>query len=110
MPDDIYDLNDHVRDIVGIDRLIHEPARLVICAILYAVKNADFIYLLQQTKLTRGNLSSHLAKLEKSGYIEIEKTYSGKIPRTICQMTGTGREAFTIYREHLKQAAQSLPE
>jgi len=110
MPNENYDLSDDVRDLVSIDRLIHEPARLVICAILYAVKNADFLYLLHQTGLTRGNLSSHLSKLEKGGYINIEKTYHGKVPRTICQMTETGREAFDIYREHLKRATRILPE
>lgn len=109
MTDETFELNDHVRDLVDIDRLIHEPARLVICAILYAVKRADFIYLLHQTGLTRGNLSSHLAKLEKNDYIVIEKTYAGKVPRTICQMTDIGREAFKTYRDNLNRAAQSLP-
>ncbi len=109
MAEDSYALADHVRDMVGIDRLIHEPARLVICAVLYAVKRADFLYLHKQTGLTRGNLSFHLSKLEDSGYIAIEKTYNGKIPLTICSMTATGRRAFAAYRDNLKRAAQKLP-
>lgn len=100
---------DHLRGMVDIDRLIHEPARLVICAVLYAVKRADFLYLHHETGLTRGNLSFHLSKLEDNGYIAIEKTYDGKIPRTICRMTAAGRRAFDAYRESLQRAAQSLP-
>jgi DNA-binding transcriptional ArsR family regulator len=60
-------------------------------ATLYLVKKADFLYLLGQTDLTKGNLSSHLAKLEEAGYVEIEKTYCGKIPITVCRLTKKGR-------------------
>jgi len=82
-----YTLHEDIREVVDIDRLIHEPSRMVICAVLYAVKSADFLYLARQTGLTKGNLSSHLSKLEKSDYIEIKKTFDGKIPRTTCSMT-----------------------
>ena len=92
----------NLQDVIGVDRLIHEPARLVIVAILFAVEQADFLYLLHETGLTKGNLSSHLSKLEDAGYIAVEKTYDGKIPRTTCQLTDAGRAAFGEYREHLK--------
>jgi DNA-binding MarR family transcriptional regulator len=82
----------------GIDRLIHEPARLVIATILNAVESADFLYLQRETGLTKGNLSAHLAKLEEAGYATIEKTYRGKIPLTILRLTDKGREAFRGYR------------
>ena len=85
-----------------VDRLIHEPARLVIMAILSAVESADFLYLKREAGLTKGNLSSHLSKLEAAGYVNIEKTYDGKIPLTICRMTDTGRNAFEVYRAQLK--------
>jgi len=88
--------------IEGIDRLIHEPARLIIMTILNAVESADFLYLQRETGLTKGNLSSHLAKLEAEGYIEIEKTYKGKIPLTICRLTEAGRSAFGRYRAQWK--------
>jgi DNA-binding transcriptional ArsR family regulator len=81
-----------------IDRVIHEPARLVIMTILNAVEYADFLYLLGETGLTKGNLSVHLSKLEEEGYVEIEKTYRGKIPMTICRLTDAGRSAFGRYR------------
>lgn len=89
--------------IVDVDRLIHEPARLTILAILYALESADFLYLQNETGLTKGNLSSHLSKLEEAEYIEIEKTYRGKIPLTIYRLTENGRLAFENYRKQLKQ-------
>ena len=91
-----------IRSLVDIDRLIHEPARLMIIAILYAVESADFLYLKRETELTKGNLSSHLSKLEEAGYVEIEKTYKGKVPLTICNLTEKGRQAFANYRKQMK--------
>jgi DNA-binding MarR family transcriptional regulator len=82
----------------AIDRMIHEPARLIIVTILNAVESADFLFLQRETGLTKGNLSAHLAKLEAEGYISIEKTYNGKIPLTICRLTEDGRSAFGRYR------------
>jgi len=81
-----------------LDRIIHEPGRLRIVALLSAVKEADFVYLLRETELTKGNLSSHLAKLEETGYIEVEKTFRGKIPLTLTRLTPQGRTAFQNYR------------
>ena len=89
---------------LDLDRDIHEPARLSIVAMLYAVAEADFLFLQRETALTKGNLSSHLAKLEQAGYVEIEKTFRGKIPLTICRLTANGRAAFERYREMLKKA------
>ncbi len=79
-----------VRDLLTLNRTIHEPARLVILAILYAAESADFLYLLKETELTRGNLSSHLTKLEKAGYVQVEKMFVGKTPRTVMQLTALG--------------------
>lgn len=94
---------DLARRISEVDRLIHEPARLVTVTILYTVKEADFLYLQRETGLTKGNLSSHLAKLEEAGYIHIEKTYRNKIPLTLCSLTELGRKAYAIYRDQLKR-------
>lgn len=82
-----------------IDRVIHEPARLLIVALLNGAKEADFLWLLHESGLTKGNLSSHLAKLEESGYVEIEKTFRGKIPLTLLRLTRAGRAAFVAYRK-----------
>jgi DNA-binding MarR family transcriptional regulator len=95
-------LSDELRSLTDIDRLIHEPARLMIVAILYTVESADFLYIKRETQLTKGNLSSHLSRLEDAGYIEIEKTYQGKVPLTICHLTETGRQAFETYRDQIK--------
>ena len=92
-------------DLASVDRLIHEPARLMIMTILNAVDEADFLYLLNETGLTRGNLSTHLSKLEEAGYIKIEKTFRGKIPRTVCSLSEDGRSAFEKYRKQLRQIA-----
>ena len=92
-----------LQPIAGIDRLVHEPARLMIVAILYVVQSADFLFLLRQTGLTKGNLSSHLSKLEAAEYIDIDKEFVGKIPRTLLRLTGTGRAAFESYRRDMIQ-------
>ena len=89
--------------LASIDRLIHEPARLMIMAYLYVVDRADFLFLVRQTGLTLGNLSSHMSKLEAVGYIDVEKQFVGKKPRTLLRLTERGRSAFAQYREHMQQ-------
>ena len=95
-------MSNDLHSLAGVDRLIHEPSRSIILAILAAVESADFLYLQRETGLTKGNRSVHLPKLEEAGYVSIEKTYRGKIPMTLCRMTETGRKAFKSYREQLK--------
>ena len=88
--------------VIEVDRLVHEPARLLIMTILSAVDGADFLYLQRETGLTKGNLSSHLSKLESAGYVDIIKTYRGKIPLTLCELTSAGQKEFSNYRQQLK--------
>jgi DNA-binding transcriptional ArsR family regulator len=97
-------MNEDLQLIIDIDRIIHEPARLLIIAVLSAVESADFLFLLQATGLTKGNLSSHLSRLEAAGYVVIQKTFEGKIPRTLCFLSGDGRQAFQVYRDQIKAA------
>ncbi len=97
-----------IRPIADIDRLIHEPARLMILAVLYVVESADFLFLMRQTGLTRGNLSSHMAKLETAGYVDIKKEFVGKIPHTLLRLTGRGREAFETYRQSMIGVLEDL--
>ncbi len=104
------DADEGFRGIADVDRLLHEPSRLVIVAILYAVESADFLYLLRETGLTKGNLSAHLARLEEAGYVQIDKSFRGKVPQTICRLTERGRDAFRGYRDRLRRVASSLPE
>ena len=93
-----------------IDRIIHEPARLLITAHLYVVESADYVFLMQNTGLTWGNLSSHLSKLEDAGYVEITKEFVQKKPHTMVQLTEPGREAFDTYRRQMKSLFEDLPE
>jgi len=93
-----------LRNLAGLDKVIHEPGRLAVVAHLHAVAEADFLFLQDQTGLTRGNLSSHMAKLESAGYVEIEKTFVGKTPRTTYRLTPAGRNAFASYRAELLAA------
>ena len=93
-----------------IDRIIHEPARLLITAHLYVVESADYVFLMQNTGLTWGNLSSHLSKLEDAGYVEITKEFVQKKPHTMVQLTEPGREAFNAYRRQMKSLFEDLPE
>ncbi len=92
------------------DRLVHEPGRLAILVILNAVDEADFLFLMDQTGLTKGNLSSHTAKLELAGYVEIEKSFVGKIPRTVYRLTRAGSDALQLYREHMTGVLGSFGE
>jgi len=101
-------VNDAMRAIGSVDRLIHEPGRLMLVALLYAVDRADFLYLLNESGMTKGNLSSHLAKLEDAGYIEVSKSFRGKIPHTLVLLTPEGRAAFDRYRAQLKSITTTL--
>jgi DNA-binding transcriptional ArsR family regulator len=84
-----------------LDRVIHEPARLRIVALLFGAKEADFLFLQRETGLTKGNLSSHLMRLEEAGYVQIEKTFRGKTPLTLARLTSDGRTAFQRYRKSM---------
>ena len=92
----------------GIDRVIHEPARLMIMAHLYVVDSADFIFLMRQTGLTFGNLSSHMAKLEGAGYIEVVKDFVDRKPHTMLRMTKQGRAAFEDYRRGMDRLFKGM--
>lgn len=95
-------MSDDLRSLTELDRLIHEPARLLIVTILATVESADFLFLQRETDLTKGNLSAHLSKLENAGYVNIEKTFKGKLPLTVCKLTTVGQNAFDKYRQQMQ--------
>jgi len=101
---------EELQPIPNIDRLIHEPARLMILAHLYVVESADFLFLMRQTGLTWGNLSSHMSKLEAAGYIDIEKGFKGKKPHTMLRITDEGRAALREYQQSMRQVLDELPD
>ena len=96
-----------IQEVGGIDRTIHEPARLMVVALLAGVEEADFKYLQQTTGLTKGNLSIHLSKLEEAGYIKINKGFRGKYPLTLCRITEEGRRSFESYRKTMRKALRA---
>ena len=89
--------------LAALNRVIHEPARLAILTALSACDKADFIFLVNITGLTKGNLSSHLSKLEQAGLVEIEKRFEGKQPVTYAMLSGEGREALKEYWKRFEQ-------
>jgi DNA-binding MarR family transcriptional regulator len=94
---------ENLRSVTDLDRLVHEPARLLILTILSPIASADFLFLQRETGLTKGNLSAHLSKLEEAGYVMIEKTFKGKLPLTICKLTPAGKKALAQYRQQLQE-------
>jgi len=96
-----------IKDLSSLDRLIHEPARLMIMTILFAAEEADFVYLQRECGLTQGNLSSHLTKLEEAGYLTITKTFKGRYPLTMGKLTRKGRLAFASYSGKMRFVTNS---
>jgi len=85
-----------------LDPLLHSQLRLAVMSLLISVEEAEFTFLREKTESTAGNLSVQLDKLEKAGYIGIEKSFKGKRPLTTCKITKVGLKAFEEYVENLK--------
>lgn len=93
-----------------LDPLLHSELRLAVMSILISTDEADFPYIKEKTRATAGNLSVQIDKLEKAGYIDVEKTFRGKRPATICRITRQGRKAFEEYVEALRSYVSMLPD
>jgi DNA-binding transcriptional ArsR family regulator len=91
------------RDDLILDRLIHEPGRLAILTVLSSVTDADFVFLQRTTGLTKGNLSSHLTKLEEAGLVEIEKRFVRKKPNTNVALTAVGKDRIARHWDQLER-------
>jgi DNA-binding MarR family transcriptional regulator len=102
--------NSELHPLVGIDQVIHAPARLMMMTYLYVVESADFVFLMRMTDLTWGNLSTHLSKLESAEYVNIEKTFKGKKPQTVISLSEKGRNAFWEYKKKLQKVLDDLPD
>ena len=96
--------------LADIDPIIHSSARLMVLTYLYVVESVDYVFLKNITGLTWGNLSTHLSKLEKAEYVEIEKECEDKKPRTTIRLTERGRDAFKTYKEQLLEVLDELPD
>ena len=93
-------------DELVLDRLVHEPGRLAILTVLSSVTDADFVFLQRATGLTKGNLSSHLTKLEDAGLVTIEKRFIRKRPNTTVALTATGRQRIADHWDQLERLKQ----
>lgn len=98
-----------IGDVLALDRLVHEPARLLILTVLANARQVEFGFLEQVSGLSRGNLSSHMSKLEAGGLIKVSKRFRGKRPLTELAITAAGRKALVDYRQHLEAVMHALP-
>lgn len=89
--------------------LLHSELRLAVMSILVSVESADFVYLRKQTGATAGNLSVQIDKLQKAGYINVEKGFNGRMPRTVCRITRQGVDAFEEYVKAISEYISSKP-
>lgn len=96
-------------EVDNIDRAIHAPARLIIMIILNAADVVDFVYLLRETRLTTGNLASHLKRLEEVDYVAMKKAFQGRTSLTTYGLTEKGRSAFRDYREQMRRIISPIP-
>ncbi|WP_027080580.1 transcriptional regulator [Luteimonas mephitis] len=92
---------DAIDAVLAVDRLVHEPARLAILTVLSGAELVEFGFLETVCRLSKGNLSSHLSKLEAAGLVAIHKSFRGKRPLTRAAITDTGREALQRYRRQI---------
>jgi DNA-binding MarR family transcriptional regulator len=97
-----------LKPIEEIDPAIHAPSRLMILAYLAAIESADFTFLLKQTRLTRGNLATHISRLEEAGYVEVKKEFVDRIPRTLYKLTDSGKQAIQQYRDNMRSVIDQL--
>ncbi len=99
---------DHNNKIIKIDRVIHEPVRLAIMNCLYEREFVDFNGLLEEFALTRGNLASHIKRLEQARYIEVIKTFRQRIPHTTYTLTTKGRQAYINYWDFIDEIRKNI--
>lgn len=94
--------------LLTIDRLVHEPARLSLLSLLAVVRQADFVFLRNETGLTAGNVSSHLSKLAAAGYVEIDKRFEGNRPQTRVRISRRGRAALREYLASMRSVVDAI--
>ncbi|MDN5865470.1 MAG: transcriptional regulator [Gammaproteobacteria bacterium] len=99
----------HPEAVLGLDRLVHEPARLLILTILASAGEVEFGFLEKMSGLSKGNLSSHMSKLETVGLIGVKKSFRAKRPLTRLRITAKGRKALENYRQQLADVMNALP-
>jgi len=94
-------------ELASLDKLVHEPARLAIMTALSGCDSADFLFLQRLTGLSKGNLSSHLAKLEAGGLVQVTKRFIGKLPNTTLALTPAGRATIDAHWRRIDQLREA---
>ena len=95
--------------IPDIDGFIHEPARLRLLPFLSVLERADFVYLLRESGLSKGNLSVQMTKLHEAGFVDVEKRFVDNRPRTTYSLTAGGRRSLRAYKRTLVELLSALP-
>ena len=93
---------------LALDRLIHERLRLGIVSALAANERLTFNELKRLLQTTDGNLSVHARKLEEAGYVACDKTFAGRVPRTVYRLTASGRRALDKYLVHMEAIIRAV--
>lgn len=99
-----------VEAVLQLDRLVHEPARLMILSILAGAEHVEFRFIEEMSGLTKGNLSSHLSRLQAAGLIEITKSFRGRRPLTTLRISEAGRRSLSEYRQRLRDVVAGIPD
>lgn len=86
-----------------LDPLLHSQLRLAVMSLLISVESAEFTFIKEKTRATAGNISVQIDKLSTAGYIDVKKSFKGKMPLTTCSITKKGIKAFEDYVQSLKQ-------
>jgi DNA-binding MarR family transcriptional regulator len=97
------------KDILDLDRMVHEPARLAILTVLSAAQEVEFLFLLKITGLSKGNLSIQAQKLEAAGYLQTTKGFRGRIPVTTFRITAEGKKALVAYHAQMRALLPKAP-
>jgi DNA-binding HxlR family transcriptional regulator len=90
------------RAALELDRLIHERMRLGIVSALAVDERLSFNDLKSLLRTTDGNLSVHARKLEEAGYIQCDKSFVGRLPKTEYRLTAAGKRALERYLDHME--------
>jgi DNA-binding MarR family transcriptional regulator len=93
-----------------IDTLLHEPVRLRLLTFLSMLERADFMYLLRQSGVSKGNLSVQMAKLEEAGIVSVDKELVDGRPRTTYSLSAKGRKALSQYKRTMQEVLSKLPD
>lgn len=86
-----------------LDPLLHSQLRLAIVSMLVTSEKVEFTHIQEETKAAAGNISLQIKKLQKAGYINVEKTFKNNYPKTMLSISEKGIKAFESYVNDLKK-------